>query len=177
MTSGISIGDLARQFAALAPACDEWSIRLMRRRHEALSVTRGTADPIRRGEDIGAMVTATASSGGHTGMGYAATSDISTSGLKHAGEEALTWARRSAGNLVATPKPRVTSRHYDCISRPAIPWQSVSPADKLDRLHQLARSLKSGDRITHWQASLFFAEEETVFAQTVGVFANVCAEP
>ena len=48
----MSIADIARSFAAVAPPCDEWSIRLVRRRYEAVSVTRGTTDPIRRGEDI-----------------------------------------------------------------------------------------------------------------------------
>src|SRR6185437_11017359 len=161
--SPISIGEIARSFAPVAPACDEWSIRLVRRRQEALGVTRGNSDPIRRGEDMGAMVTVTLSSGGQAGAGYAATSDISGSGLARAGKEALGWARLSTGHLSAAPIPRATARHYEQISAPAVPWDSVSTASKLDRLHQLARSLKRDGRITHWQASLLFTEEETMF--------------
>jgi predicted Zn-dependent protease len=170
MSSSVDITDPARQFATIAPACDEWSIRIMRRHDEALSVTRGTADPIRRGDDIGAMITVTTNSGGHTGIGYAATSGLSRSGLARAGQEALAWARRSAGHLVAIPKPRLSGRHYDHIRTPAIPWHSVSPSDKLERLQQLARSLKCDDHITHWQASLLYTDEETVFASSAGDF-------
>ena len=133
-------------------------------------MTRGISDPIRRGEDIGAMVTITLTCGGQAGAGYAATSDISTSGLARAGKEALDWARLSAGHLVAAPKPRATARHHEQISVPAVPWDSVSSAGKLDRLHQLARNLKRDDRITHWQTNLFFTDEETVFAGSGGDF-------
>jgi predicted Zn-dependent protease len=170
MSPSISIGEIARSFAAVAPACDEWSIRLVRRHQDALSVTRGNSDPIRRSEDIGAMVTVTLTSGGQTGAAYAATSDISTSGLARAGKEALEWAKLSAGHIVAAPKPRTTARHYEQISAPSVAWQSLSATEKLDRLHQLARSLKRDDRITHWQASLFFTDEETVFASSAGDF-------
>jgi predicted Zn-dependent protease len=168
--SEVSIGEIASSFAAVAPACDEWSIRLIRRRQEALGVTRGTSDPIRRGEDIGAMVTLTLSSEGQTGAGYAATSDVSGPGLARAGKEALDWARLSAGHLVAAPKPRATAHHYEQISVPAVPWHSVSTAGKLDRLHELARSLKRDRRITHWQANLFFTDEESVLASSAGDF-------
>jgi predicted Zn-dependent protease len=170
MSSSTSIGEIARSFPAVAPACDEWSIRLVRRKQEALSVTRGNSDPIRHGEDIGAMVAVTVSSGGQIGAAYAATSDVSPSGLARAGQEALDSAKLSAGHLVAPPKPRTTARQYEQISVPSVAWHSVSATDKIDRLHQLARSLKRDDRITHWQASLFFTDEETVFASSAGDF-------
>src|SRR5256885_5863680 len=145
----ISIVEIARAFAAVAPACDEWSIRLVRRRNETLSVTRGTTDPIWRGEDGGAMISVTASFGGQTGVGYAATCDLTPAGLKRAGEEAMAWARRSAGHLIAAPKPQANARHYDHIATAAIPWDSVTAADKNAPLHGLARSTKCDERITH----------------------------
>src|SRR5579871_4440117 len=120
-----SIAEIARSFASVAPACDEWSIRLVQRRHEFLSVTRGTADPIRRDTDLGVMINVSQTSGGLTGAGYAATSDLSATGLKRAAEEALRWAKLSAGRLVAVPIPRRTGRQYDRVSTPAIPWHSV----------------------------------------------------
>jgi predicted Zn-dependent protease len=162
--------DIARSFSSVAPVCDEWSIRLVRRQHELLSVTRGTADPVRRETDMGAMIAVTITLGSATGAGYAATSDLSASGLKRAGEEALRWAQLSAGRLVATPKPRSAARQYDRISVPATPWHSVSGLEKLDRLRELASDLKCDDRITHWQASLLFTDEENVFASSAGDF-------
>ena len=165
-----SVADIARSFAAVAPACDEWSIRLVRRRHEAVSVTRGTTDPIRRGEDIGAMITVTAQSRAQTGIGYGATCDVTPAGLSRAAEEAMAWARRSTGHLVAVPKPHAVACQYDRISVAATPWSSVSAADKVARLHQLARMVKRDDRITDWQAGLTYTDEETVFASSAGDF-------
>src|SRR5579884_1202773 len=98
MNSLIAIAEIARSFAKLVPPCEEWSIRLVRRHNDALSVTRGTADPVRRSEDVGAMVTITAKSGADTGVGYGATSDLTLSGLAAAAQEALAWAKRSAGH-------------------------------------------------------------------------------
>ncbi len=170
MNSLIAITEIARSFAKLVPACEEWSIRLVRRRNEALSVTRGTTDPVRRSEDAGAMVTITAKSGDHMGVGYGATSDITASGLAAAANEALAWARRSAGHLVAVPQPRSSALQYDHVSAADIAWDSVGMAGKLDRLHELARVLKCDGRISHWQASLFYTDEETVFAGSAGDF-------
>lgn len=133
-------------------------------------MTRGTTDPVRRGEDSGAMITVTASFGGQTGAGYAATSDLTPSGLNRAGEQAMAWARRSAGHLVAAPKPQANARHYGHIAVAAIPWVSVAAADKIARLQGLARSIKRDDRITHWQASLVCTDEETVFVSSAGDF-------
>ena len=92
-----AVADIATRFAAVAPACEAWSIRVMRSRGESLYVTRGIVDPVSLSDDLGAMVTVAA--GG--GVGYAATSDISAAGLAAAGREALAWARRTAGRMVA----------------------------------------------------------------------------
>src|SRR5207237_7800795 len=136
----------------------------------AWSRTRGPADPIRRGEDIGAMITVTAQYGGQTGVGYGATCDVTPAGLARAAEEAMAWAGRSAGHLVAVPKPHAVGRQYDRVSVAATPWSSVSAADKVARLHQLARTVKRDDRITDWQACLTYTDEETAFASSAGDF-------
>lgn len=170
MNTLISIAEIARSFAKLAPPCEEWSIRLVHRRNEALSVTRGTADPVRCSEDIGAMVTITAKSDDRIGVGYGATSDITPSGLAAAACEALAWANRSAGHLVAVPKPGSSAVLYDHVAAAEIPWVSIPMTAKLDRLHELARNLKRDGRISHWQTSLYYMDEETVFAGSAGDF-------
>ena len=166
-----SIAEIAHDFAAQAPASAEWTIRVLRRRSEALSVTRGFADPVRYGDDIGAMVTATIASPERAdGVGYAATSDISRPGLARAARQALDWARRSAGHLVATPTAHLGGTHYDHVSAPATPWHAEPVRNKLGRLHEIARALKCHDHITHWQASLAYTDEESVFASSAGDF-------
>ena len=89
--------DIATRFAAVAPACDAWSVRVMRDKTEQLAVTRGVPDPVHLSDDLGVMVTVQAGSG----LGYAATSDISPSGLARAGRVALDWALRAQGRMVA----------------------------------------------------------------------------
>src|ERR1700761_6698602 len=94
-----SIADIARRFAAVAPACDAWTIRVQRRRGESLSVTRDVVDPVDLGDDLGAMITVYAEGA----FGYAATSDITSAGLARAGQDARAWAHRAAGRAIAVP--------------------------------------------------------------------------
>ena len=90
-----SIADIASRFAAVAPACDTWTLRVERQRGESLSVTRGVVDPVGLGDDLGVMVTVYAEGA----FGYAATSDVTASGLARAGSlssaYAPTWAMAS----------------------------------------------------------------------------------
>src|SRR5580704_14719839 len=97
-----SIADIASRFASVAPACVHWTVRVQRRRGESLSVTRGVVDPIGLSDDLGVMVTVYADGA----FGYAATSDVTTSGLAHAGREARAWAARASGRAIAVPVPR-----------------------------------------------------------------------
>ncbi len=150
-----------------APACDFWSVRVMRSQAEALSVTRGVADPVSLTDDVGAMVTVEA--GG--GIGYAATSDVSTAGLARAGQEALAWVRRAAGRSVSPPRLRDGKAiQFEDEDRTATPWQSVSRGDKLARLARQSADLKRNDTIADWSAALSFTDEESVIATSHGDF-------
>lgn len=158
---------IATRFAANAPVCDFWSVRVMRSRAEHLGVTRGVADPVSLADDRGVMVTVHA--GG--GLGYAATSDISPSGLARAGRDALAWAKRSAGRMVSPPPPqaaRAVQHDHDAV--PRLPWTATSRGEKLARLGELAGHLKRHTRIADWSASLSFTDEETVMATAGGDF-------
>ncbi len=159
--------DIARQFAAVAPACDFWSARVMRSRAEYLGVTRGVPNPVGLSDDHGVMVTV--HSGG--GLGYAATSDVSTSGLARAGRGALAWAKRAAGRMVSELPPRSAGAvHHDQDEVPRIPWSTVSRGEKMARLRDLAGHLKRDARIADWSSSLSFTDEETVVATSAGDF-------
>lgn len=162
-----SIASIAERFAAVAPACDHWSVRVVRQKSEHLSVTRGVPDPIHVGDDLGVMVTVVANGA----LGYGATSDVTPKGLKRAGEEAVAWAKRVAGHMVAVPPVagRAAVRfEHDAVA--AQPWNAVSRADKLTRLRDLAKSLTGDERIATWQAGLSYTDEETVIATSSGDF-------
>jgi predicted Zn-dependent protease len=162
-----AIADIAARFAAVAPACDAWSIRVMRSRSESLSVTRGIVDPVSLGDDLGAMVTVQTKGG----VGYAATSDISSAGLKAAGRTALAWAERVAGRMVAAVgrlrdhSPPVKFEHE---LRPREAWNTLSRSAKIDRLKASADLLKRGGKIVDWAAYVSFTDEDVVFASSAG---------
>ena len=159
--------DIAARFAAVAPASDFWSVRVMRGRSEHLGVTRGVVDPIAASDDLGAMVTVHAKGG----MGYAATSDVSAAGLARAGREALAWAERVAGRMVAPlPARSGAAVQYDHEDTPRVAWNAVSRTDKIARLMQQAVLLKRNDSIADWSAELSFTDEESVLATSAGDF-------
>lgn len=168
MVRGMSVlADLATRFRAVAPACDYWTVRCMRQRSESLSVTRGVIDPVGLGDDLGVMVTVRANGA----FGYAATSDITAAGLARAGEEAKAWAHRSAGRAIPAPIPAAgTPVQFDHEAPVAQPWVSVSRADKISRLADLAAALKTDDRIANWQAGVSFTDVESVIATSHGDF-------
>lgn len=153
--------EIAARFSP--PACDRWSVRVVRRATESLSVTRGIADPVGLSDDCGAMVTIESAAG----VGYAATSDISREGLARAGRDALAWAKRTGGRLVSPPPPHAKPvRHDDGASAPN--WNAVSRADKLARIATLAAQAKRNDRIADWGAGVSFTDEESVIATSAG---------
>ena len=164
-----AVADIATRFAAVAPACEAWSIRVMRSRGESLYVTRGIVDPVSLSDDLGAMVTVAA--GG--GVGYAATSDISAAGLAAAGREALAWARRTAGRMVAAVdyKPSKDAPVvFDHEHRPRLAWESLSRSAKVERLKASADALKRSDAIVDWYAGVSFTDEDVVLATSAGDF-------
>src|SRR5882757_8317809 len=87
---------LERAFAAIVPNGIACSLRTERSVSEFLSVRRGVPAPPRRSTNVGAMLTV--EYGG--AQGYAATTDLSQSGLRSALDDALEWAKASSGRMV-----------------------------------------------------------------------------
>src|SRR5688572_310400 len=87
---------IAARFRQIAPQVDFYSLRYVSERSELLSVRQNILQPVATAEDSGAMLTVY--DGG--GMGYAATSDLTLTGLRDAVEQARDWARLSAGRSV-----------------------------------------------------------------------------
>ena len=82
---------MKQKFLEAAPAADFWSFRLVDERMEIIQVRQDGLQPVTSVRDVGAMATVLH----RGGMGYAATSDLSVSGLRAAGERALAWAERT----------------------------------------------------------------------------------
>ncbi|MDX1654978.1 MAG: DNA gyrase modulator, partial [Candidatus Competibacteraceae bacterium] len=109
-----------RSFRELAPGVEFCSLRLVYEEHEMLAVCRGVVQPVRRGEDLGAMVTVF--SGG--ALGYAATPDLSPAGLRQALDRALSWAKACAGHALVGLAALEREPRTGCYRGPELsPWE------------------------------------------------------
>ncbi len=156
---------LESRFREIVPRVDFCSLRFVNRRDEVVSVRQNIPQPMYDAEDIGAMITVIHDGG----MGYAATSDLSVGGLRQAAESAARWARQTAGRSVVDFKSIAMSESSGEYSGPeAIPWNSVSAADKMELLQGESRRLKIEDRIVDWEVSLWHTRMETLYLTSGG---------
>jgi predicted Zn-dependent protease len=158
-------GALERAFAAIVPDGIACSLRTERSVSEYLSVRRGVASPPRRSTNTGAMLTVE-----HSGaQGYAATTDLSESGLRRALNEALEWAKASAGRMVpGFPASTLTAEKGTFATRERTPWDGVPASDKIALLLDLSARLKLDDRINDWGASVARTQTESLLLTTKG---------
>lgn len=165
MHPGADFHEILRRFRDVAPAADFWSLRVVGERDDHLAVRRGVVQPPRTGLDLGVMVTVCA----HGGMGYAGTCDVTTSGLSRAVDEALQWARSSAGRSVVDPRQLAREPTRGSYATPvAEPWDATSPRDKIDLLRAQCERLKTDDRIVDWSAALWRTTARTLFVTSSG---------
>jgi predicted Zn-dependent protease len=101
--------DLERRFREALPSGLAFaSLRALDERNDTVEVRDDVVQPSHRARTVGGMVTV--HHGG--GLGYAATPDLSVSGLRRALAEACDWASRTTGRAtfdpgaVAMPSPR-----------------------------------------------------------------------
>ncbi|WP_295443574.1 TldD/PmbA family protein [uncultured Thiodictyon sp.] len=156
---------IATRFAALAPACDYWTLRLVAESSDHLEVRQGVVEPSALGESLGAMITVVA--GG--GVGYGATSDLSATGLRAAADQALGWAAAHAllGLFDAAIYPRSDLRAQ--FRAPVLePWESMGLTDKLDLLQDANEALAIDERIVDWSAWLAWHQVRQLLVTSAG---------
>lgn len=112
----------AKRFREVAPSTDCWSLRLVEDALQSLSVRQGVPEPGNLILSRGARVTVVCAGV----FGYAATSDLSSTGPEEAARCAAQWAERTAWlalfkESLPAPHPR-TGR----ILGPEQPWGSMS---------------------------------------------------
>jgi predicted Zn-dependent protease len=156
---------IEEHFRQVAPAVDFCALRWVSERSEFLVVRQNVLQPVVTSEDSGAMLTVY--NGG--GMGYAATSDLSLSGLRHAAAQAQDWAQQSAGrSVVDFTKIIPDPPHGEYASPELLPWRSVPLSEKIDLLRTECARLKTDDRIVDWDASLWYTEMDTLYLTADG---------
>ncbi len=156
---------VAAHFRETLPAVDFCSLRLVRETSQEITVRQGVLQPVRNEDDLGGMVVVH----DRGGTGYAATSDLSPSGLAEATRRARRWAERSAQIAVvdysAVPMPHPMGTYRTPVQRP---WDSLSLADKIALLQDVSGRLRATDRIVDWEASLWFTQATSLYVTSGG---------
>ncbi len=155
----------AVHFAASAPACDYWTLRLVEETGEGIVVRDDVAEPSRLWHSRGAMVTVVADGG----LGYGATSDLSPSGLAQAIQRAQDLAALHArlGLFAANLYPR-SSLNTQYAASVREPWASRSLDDKLGLLFDACRQLDRDPRLVERAAWLGHRRTEQLLISADG---------
>ena len=156
---------IADRFAAQAPACDYWTLRLVAEESDHLSVRQGVVEPSALGYSLGAMVTVVSG----RGIGYGATSDLSPAGLRAATAQALGWAEAHARiglfDAALYPRSALRAEYRSPLTRT---WEDLTLADKLELLQDANRALAIDPRIVDWAAWLAYRRVSQLFISSEG---------
>src|SRR5215212_3161043 len=124
---------IAQRFESVLPRtsdCTYCAARLVEERSERIAVRQDVVQPLGLDHDVGVMITVM--HGG--GYGYAASSDVSETGLRAAVDRARMWAAKTASRAVdygaiVLPHPRGAYR-----TPVAKRWDGMSLGDKIGLL-------------------------------------------
>ena len=155
-------------FKRIAPAVDFCSFRFVEETTEQLSVRQNVTEPPASSVDRGVMITVFDKGG----YGYAATCDLSESGLRSAVARAQEWARLTRGRSVidystlAMPAP--SGRYQTRLQQPAL----SSKREKIDLLKAESAQCKIDDRIVDWSASFWTTHTKQLYVTADGGLAE-----
>ncbi|MEO8101852.1 MAG: TldD/PmbA family protein [Betaproteobacteria bacterium] len=151
-------------FKRVVPAVDFCSLRFVEETTELLSVRQNVAEPPQSSVDRGVMISVVDKGG----YGYAATSDLSESGLRTAVARAHEWARLTAGRSVinySTLAMAAASGHYRSqLQQPAL----TGKREKFDMLRAESAECKIDDRIIDWSASFWTTHTRQLYVTADG---------
>lgn len=165
-TRGTAEEAVRRHFQAALPAGLHFcSIRFVEERSESISVRQDLLQPVTESTDQGVMVTVIHQGG----LGYAATSDLSLSGLSRAISRAREWAERSATRAVfdynRVEMPHPVGSYNSPVERP---WSSVPLSEKIELLQQISKTLHPSDRVVDWDCTLNHTQVESLYLTSGG---------
>jgi len=160
------IDQAARAFQAIAPGVAFWSVRLMERRVQSLSVRQGVVQPISNGRSRGALVFVIEGEG----YGYGATGDLSRAGLRRAVEDARELAATTAGRALFPAdrhaRPERSGSYRTPVQRP---WAEGGLEERLALLHDLDQALQANESIVDTLALLAGETLETLYLDGDGI--------
>lgn len=159
------LNDVAQRFNKIAPKVDFWTLRLTDETQETISVRQNVTQPVFNQFTRGALITVVIGDG----CGYAATNDLSTSGLNKAVKLAINWASTSSGTglLKSDDYPRPESRaEYETPVKQA--WDEMLLDEKVSLLQDANKAMKINDKIIDWQAYLGMRSVDSLLTSSAG---------
>jgi len=157
--------EIKQRFYKIIPPVDFCSLRYLEERSEMLSVRQQVIEPPTRRFDVGVMITVMDKGG----LGYAATSDLTESGLREAVARAQRWAEQSQPYMLFDTRKLVPPHHKgEYASVVTKPWNSLSVADKLDLLRQEMTQCPINDKIVDWKGLLWSIQAEQLYLTAEG---------
>ncbi|CAN5818070.1 TldD/PmbA family protein [soil metagenome] len=155
--------DKVRQlFSSLLPAVDFCSLRVLDESNEELLVRQNILQPLATSRNRGAMVSVIHQGG----YGYAATSDLSRSGLQDAIRRATDWAQVSAGRAVTDFSALKHSSTKGSYCGPAS--GNYSRKDMIALLMQESLACQIDPRIVDWSSSFGSTRSEQLYLNSNG---------
>jgi len=151
-------------FRSIAPAVDFCSLRLVEETSEQLTVRQDVLQPMASALDRGAMVTVVHKGG----CGYAATSDLSASGLKDAIARARRWAEASAGRSVIDYSRIEMPRPVGTYQTPMDAKPRPTRSELIELLMRESHACRIDDRVVDWQASIWVVNTAQLYLTTGG---------
>ena len=159
--------DIRSLFKQLAPAVDFCSLRLVDETSEQIMVRQNVLQPLGNRSDRGVMISVMH----RGGYGYAATSDLSASGLKEALKRAQGWAEASAGRSVVDysridmPRPSGRYAGSGAANGAGIEW---SRKEIIALLMRESTACRIDSRIVDWYAALGMTTSNQLYLSADG---------
>ena len=152
-------------FKNLAPAVDFCSLRAVDECNEQIIVRQDVVQPLSSRVDRGAMVTVIH----RGGYGYAATSDLTASGLKEALAQAKAWATACAKHPITNYSKVVLPSYIGKYHSPqAIASPKPSRCEIIGLLQAESATCRVDGRIVDWEASLWTTSADQLYLTADG---------
>lgn len=150
---------LLQNLKTALPNVEFWSLRFVDSQYQQIMVRQDKPEPISLNHSQGVHITLIV--GG--GIGYAATCDLSATGLKQAVNQAIHWAKLNADcSLIPSlhyPRPQHSGQWRSPINTA---WETTSVSDKTNLLTDICQSLKTNDKIVDWWTSLNHSQTTSI---------------
>ncbi len=151
--------------AALPAGPDHVSLRWMDKRETLLTVRDDVVQAPVLAHDVGVMVTVHENGG----LGYAATADLSASGLRAAIERARQWAKAvGAVSVIDTRTLTMPAPKGEWRGPMTTSWDALALSERLDRLKRACAAAGGRDNISMREASVLSSVTETLYLTSAG---------